>query len=999
MEQGAPRDFLRGGARAPLLGWESSSPRELMTPSNGEMLIRRDLTPTRRESTFWEEGGALTSISVAAKLRKMQQICNEAAKKEAPADWRPPPGFLSRSGPGSARPSPANRGPSPRRAFEDLRPSVGQAAESKAPGVAPAAESKALARPSTSPTSPSRPLSVPIVNLPPKPATPQAQSPPTSTPGPSSRRPNRGDSPRSIINTTNGEDFDIVQCSAPLYFVEEEEGVCLVDIMRLGSMKGMCSINWETVEDSAKAGERYESGKGKVTFQEGEHTKTIKIKILDDDSFATTLELKVKLTRPVNCELGRYLHTSRIKIIDKDLFPSSLFRKQIEEGLHSIEQIPQAGLMWEYFKLNFWHPGMQKRTFTFMLLCQLSNLNVLLALILNQYMVDVLFSAAPGIEARLLLPTRQATAYVVGLLWIVPMAVLTFADMVKVRLDVAGRSKRFVQENLFRKYLHYTDDSRALVSDSSIQVALTKDCAEVVEGYMQILGLATVLGKLAVILSFILSENPEAVTDIVLMTSCMLVFVCVSSHKVTELAEKATVKATKLVAITNETCHKYSLICEYMQRPQMVDIFASAGAKAHTADINAQLYRTLTDYFPKWLGPVFIGGYIMLKAEAVFDGSLSLGTLLATIRIYHELEAELGVSYGTLMKLAASVGPLRKLTWLFNLPTDVRQRKIINRRKRELTKQAREKLLSAARSDSKSTEEVLKPLSTRSKLSNATSVGSVAGWSVDIDPVAVRDAVKTGIKFKTDLIPIQCINLAFTFPGADKPLLSNVNIAVPQGKVIAVVGGHGSGKTTFLKMLAGMLFPTEGIVFIPGHLRVLQVSHEPSILDLPVLRNLCFGAPDENIERIKQVLERLNMQQTLTMVEAEVQKAKDRKGGPPAWQEEGGRWQHSLNYVEKAKIHLARALIMNPEVLVLHRPLVHYDENSLVNAREVLREQVKNNGVCLDTASAWRRRPRTCIYTPSSALEMEDADVVWLCTEGNVIEVPKLNFKWDQIPE
>ena len=43
-----------------------------------------------------------------------------------------------------------------------------------------------------------------------------------------------------------------------------------------------------------------------------------------------------------------------------------------------------------------------------MLLCQLSNLNVLLALILNQYMVDVLFSAAPDIEARLLLPTRQA---------------------------------------------------------------------------------------------------------------------------------------------------------------------------------------------------------------------------------------------------------------------------------------------------------------------------------------------------------------------------------------------------------------------------------------------------------------------------------------------------------------------------------------------------------------------------------------------------------------
>ena len=49
-------------------------------------------------------------------------------------------------------------------------------------------------------------------------------------------------------------------------------------------------------------------------------------------------------------------------------------------------------------------------------------------------------------------------------------------------------------------------------------------------------------------------------------------------------------------------------------------------------------------------------------------------------------------------------------------------------------------------------------------------------------------------------------------------------MSVPQGKLVALVGPHGSGKKTLLSLMGHMIFPNDGSIFIPSHLRILHVT-------------------------------------------------------------------------------------------------------------------------------------------------------------------------------
>jgi len=85
-----------------------------------------------------------------------------------------------------------------------------------------------------------------------------------------------------------------------------------------------------------------------------------------------------------------------------------------------------------------------------------------------------------------------------------------------------------------------------------------------------------------------------------------------------------------------------------------------------------------------------------------------------------------------------------------------------------------------------------------------------------------------------------------------------VNLSVQQGKIVAVVGPHGSGKAMFLKLMGHSLFPDKGAIFIPTHLRILQVTQEPLMMNTSLWKNLIFGVQDAanvNPEIVQNILE------------------------------------------------------------------------------------------------------------------------------------------------
>merc|ERR1712176_1468656 len=108
--------------------------------------------------------------------------------------------------------------------------------------------------------------------------------------------------------------------------------------------------------------------------------------------------------------------------------------------------------------------------------------------------------------------------------------------------------------------------------------------------------------------------------------------------------------------------------------------------------------------------------------------------------------------------------------------------------------------------------------------------------------------------------------------------MENVNLHVPQGHLVAIIGPHASGKSCLLNLLATRLIPASGTICVPIHLRTLHVSAECCLLKLSPYDNLTFGlddfihstGPTGDNSRIETILRRLRMTKTLELIEADL---------------------------------------------------------------------------------------------------------------------------------
>eukprot|EP00933_Yihiella_yeosuensis_P030207 TRINITY_DN23859_c0_g2_i1.p1 TRINITY_DN23859_c0_g2~~TRINITY_DN23859_c0_g2_i1.p1 ORF type:complete len:341 (+),score=30.72 TRINITY_DN23859_c0_g2_i1:140-1024(+) len=267
-------------------------------------------------------------------------------------------------------------------------------------------------------------------------------------------------------------------------------------------------------------------------------------------------------------------------------------------------------------------------------------------------------------------------------------------------------------------------------------------------------------------------------------------------------------------------------------------------------------------------------------------------------------------------------------------------------------------------------------------------------------------------------------NVAFAYE--NEMCLSNMNLSVQQGKIVAVVGEHGSGRNTFLRLLAHRCFPTSGEIFVPTHLRILFVAQNPLLLQASLWENLTFGYPKmKDVGHVRDVLRELRMIKLIRLIDQDrsllaPQKSPRQKKTSqgltansrqlelsravsdymPLEQEdsddledaccgcfaseeeefetpESFEWISKLTYTDMVRISLARALIMNPEVLVLHRPFHHYDAETANYVLQVIKQHHRNRGLCMSEREAVNRRPRTTFLIPESVDQAKQADVIW----------------------
>jgi len=170
---------------------------------------------------------------------------------------------------------------------------------------------------------------------------------------------------------------------------------------------------------------------------------------------------------------------------------------------------------------------------------------------------------------------------------------------------------------------------------------------------------------------------------------------------------------------------------------------------------------------------------------------------------------------------------------------------------------------------------------------------------------------------------IEFVNVSFKYSDNEPYILKNINLIIPSGQSIAITGQSGCGKTTLIKILLGLIEPTEGEVKYGGlSLRKLgldnyrrylgAVMQEDQLFTGSIADNICFFDPSPDTNRIEHCA-------NLAAIHQEIVKM------PMAYNSLVGDIGTGLSGGQKQRILLARALYKEPKLLVLDEATSHLD--------------------------------------------------------------------------
>lgn len=237
------------------------------------------------------------------------------------------------------------------------------------------------------------------------------------------------------------------------------------------------------------------------------------------------------------------------------------------------------------------------------------------------------------------------------------------------------------------------------------------------------------------------------------------------------------------------------------------------------------------------------------------------------------------------------------------------------------------------------------------KLANLLIILSRAFASLDrVDQIfalepSMKETGKTDIEEKKDTPILEFKDTSFVYHGARKKTIHPFDFAVKEGETIGVIGGTGSGKSTFVSLIARLYDVTSGRIlyrgvdekelkpeFIRG--KIGFVPQKASLFEGSLRDNMKWGKEDATDEEIYQALDIAQAREFVDQKEQGLDFRIEQNGG-------------NLSGGQKQRLTIARALVRKPEILILDDSASALDFATDARLRKAIKENTENMTVFL----------------------------------------------------
>ncbi|KAF7829207.1 ABC transporter B family member 2-like [Senna tora] len=229
---------------------------------------------------------------------------------------------------------------------------------------------------------------------------------------------------------------------------------------------------------------------------------------------------------------------------------------------------------------------------------------------------------------------------------------------------------------------------------------------------------------------------------------------------------------------------------------------------------------------------------------------------------------------------------------------------------------------------------------------------------------------KTGSKLSKLDGHIQFKDVCFSYPSRpDIVIFNNLYLDIPPGKIIALVGGSGSGKSTVISLIERFYEPRSGHILLDGiDIRELDlkwlrrqiglVNQEPALFTTSIRENILYGKDDATLEELKRAVKLSDAQSFINNL-------------PERLETQVGERGIQLSGGQKQRIAISRAIVKNPSILLLDEATSALDAESEKSVQEALDRVMVG---------------RTTVVVAHRLSTIRNADMIAVVQGGKIVE-------------